>query len=214
MTLHLLQLPLYLWIILGLLAVVAIVLFAVACWRIIKRPNQGKTNKLALCLLLMLTSVSAKAMEGDGSYFNPYRIAGINDWNTVATAVNSGLTTYTCKYFRLEADITVNASSDHMMGTEEHPFRGVFDGVGHTLTFEYQNGTGDYVAPFRHAIYSQITRLRVEGTLHTTGRFAGGVVDFGVGADVCIGRGDDGHDGGGCLSGRAFRTGQDLRVQG
>ena len=86
MRLVLLQLPLYLWVVFGLAAVVVIVLFGVACVRIIKRSDRDKTDKVAVFLLLMLSSVTAQAMEGDGSFFNPYRIASVSDWNTVAAA--------------------------------------------------------------------------------------------------------------------------------
>lgn len=71
MRLFILELPLYLWIVLALVAVAAIALFAWACWRNIKRPNQDKTGKMLLCLVFLLSFITAHAMEGDGSYFNP-----------------------------------------------------------------------------------------------------------------------------------------------
>ena len=130
MRLFILELPLYLWIVLALVAVAAIALFAWACWRNIKRPNQDKTGKMLLCLVFLLSFITAQAMEGDGSYFNPYRIASTSDWNAIASSVNAGQNTYYQKCFRLEADITVDMSNGgQMMGNDNHAFRGSFDGV-------------------------------------------------------------------------------------
>ena len=64
------------------------------------------------------------------------------------------------KYFRLVADISVidEYYDDNVIGwSAYHPFMGVFDGDGHTLTFKSiagEQGTGskvlEYLAPFRY----------------------------------------------------------------
>ena len=92
------------------------------------------------------------------------------DWNTFVTNVNNG-TTYQGKVVKLRADISVTT----MVGTSDNPFKGTFDGCGHTLTVCY-NVTAEYVAPFRHVNGATIKNLHVAGTIKTNQKFAGGLM--------------------------------------
>ena len=148
---------------------------------------RNKSTRIVLFLLLILSYASARAnefpLEGNGDERYPYLIQSIDDWNYVATEVEDGNSFYN-KCFRLTADITVDIShGDRMIGNYNisMPFCGQFDGVGHTLTFKYLNGDGYYVAPFRYIVDARIERLCVTGTLHTSGRFAGGIVGRAMG---------------------------------
>ena len=110
--------------------------------------------------------------SGDGSSSDPYQIASVSDWNTLATNVNAG-TSYSGKIFKLTANITVS----EMVGTDANRFSGTFDGDGHTLTFN--KGTSDnrfgegYCGPFRYINGATIKRLHVAGAIYTSNQFAG-----------------------------------------
>ena len=97
-------------------------------------------------------------------------ITSSDDWNTFASSVNSG-TTYAGKFVRLGADIDVTT----MVGTSDHPFKGTFDGVGHTLNFT-KNTSEQYCAPFRYVENATIANLHTTGTISTSAKFAAGIV--------------------------------------
>ena len=72
---------------------------------------------------------------------------------------------------RLYADITVNSSA----GDASNPYRGVFDGNGHTLTVNITNNS-DHQAPFRYAGNATIRNLRTAGTITTSAKCASGLI--------------------------------------
>ena len=104
---------------------------------------------------------------GDGTEENPYSIASTEDWNTFAARIRgNNYSEYADKYYRLDADITV---TDTKIGYESHPFKGVFDGNGHTITAsitnEYWSGGQ---ALFRYISDATIKNLKLAGKVHGT----------------------------------------------
>ena len=98
------------------------------------------------------------------------------DWNTFATNVNSG-TTYQGKVVKLAADISVTT----MVGNSSNPFKGTFDGCGHTLTVSISGGNN--TAPFSCVGAASIRNLKVDGSVTTTnGHPCSGLVGFTNGA--------------------------------
>jgi len=59
-------------------------------------------------------------------------------------------------------------------GNNAKSFSGIFNGGGHTLTFNY-NGSDDDIAPFRFLKNALISNLYVTGEIATSGRHAGGL---------------------------------------
>ena len=121
--------------------------------------------------------VFGSPLAGEGTAESPYLIGSNVDWCMFANNVNSGTDNYSGKYVQLTADISVSV----MVGeSEEHSFRGIFDGDGHTLTFN--KGTADnpfterYCAPFRHVRSATIKNLYVTGDIYTSNQYAAGVV--------------------------------------
>ena len=141
--------------------------------------------KKILVLLLLLVSQAAWALSGSGTIGDPYRIASVADWNTLAANVNAG-TTYSGQYFCLTADISIST----MVGnSEDHSFRGIFDGRGHTLTITLSNSS-NYTAPFRYIQGATFKNLRVTGTITTTMNYAAGIAGLNTSAaatfDQCV----------------------------
>lgn len=113
--------------------------------------------------------------EGSGTASNPYIINSTAHWNTLATAINAGNSNINkdgVSFFRLDADITVSA----MIGTSDHPFESTFDGNGHKLTFNPQPSDADYCAPFSYTKGAEIENLIVDGTIQSSGHYAGGII--------------------------------------
>ena len=110
--------------------------------------------------------------EGDGTEESPYLIASEDDWNRLASNAYLG-ETYYAEYFKMTADISVS----RMVGTKttgSNYFRGIFDGDGHTLTFNY-TAANDYAAPFRFVANATIKNLHVDGTIVTSAGYAAGI---------------------------------------
>ena len=93
------------------------------------------------------------------------------EWDAFATNVNDGTQSYQGKVVRLAADISVTT----MVGTSGHPFKGTFNGLGHTLTINL-DATETYQAPFRYVNGATIKNLTVAGNITTSAKFAAGLV--------------------------------------
>ena len=102
----------------------------------------------------------------------------INDtegWNNFAEAVNKGTTSFAGKLVQLGADIYVST----MVGTDEHPFCGTFDGNGHTLNVSI-NSDDDYAAPFSYIRNAFIRNVKVTGSV-SGGNYCAGIVGAALG---------------------------------
>ena len=73
----------------------------------------------------------------------------------------------------LEANITVS----EMVATDEnHPFQGILDGNGHTLTFNKSGVTEEYCAPIRFAKSATIKNLHTAGTISSNHKYISGLI--------------------------------------
>ena len=82
------------------------------------------------------------------------------DWDTFVENVAKG-TTYEGQFVKLNADVSILAAG--MVGTAENPFKGIFDGGGHTITctIDYTEGA----APFHNIYNATIMNVKVEGSI-------------------------------------------------
>jgi hypothetical protein len=114
---------------------------------------------------------------GDGSGDDPYEITTCSG----LAAINEvGLD----KYYILNNNLNcTQAGNLIMIGTEDAPFTGHFNGGGHTITVAI-SADGD-VGIFRHTNNATISRIRVAGTVTGTGTSVGGLVgDAGTGTTI------------------------------
>ena len=138
------------------------------------------SKRITIILAMLLTVVvgaQAQAMSanlsGDGSKDNPWLIGSELDWNKLADDINDGHMTYSNQYVKLTNDIEVTSL---MLGVnKDRSFQGIFDGNGHTLTFNFTSSK-EYCAPFRYVKGATIKNLHTAGTITTSNRFAGGIV--------------------------------------
>ena len=123
---------------------------------------------------IAVTLTAGTSTTGSGTSTDPYIINSTDHWNALATAISQGNTNINkdgVSYFRLDADITVNT----MIGTAAHPFESTFNGNGHKLTVNYETNE-DYCAPFSYVKSAEIENLTVDGTLQSSGHYAGGII--------------------------------------
>jgi len=144
-----------------------------------------KIQFLLAALLLVMGAQRAFAYDGYGTEDNPYLIKSASDWTQLYKDCLDD--TFEGKYFRLVADISVidDYYNDNVIGwSATHPFSGVFDGDGHTLTFKSmagEQGTGakvlEYMAPFRYVGDGAVIKnLHVVGIAQTYKRYLAGLV--------------------------------------
>lgn len=143
-----------------------------------------KIQFILAAILLFMGSQRAFAYDGKGTAEDPYLIKTAADWKEVYKG--SIDYDFAGKYFRLVADISVidDYYNDNVIGwSATHPFRGVFDGDGHTLTFKSkagEQGSGRvlmYLAPFRYVGDGAVIKnLRVQGIAQSYERYIAGLV--------------------------------------
>ena len=105
-------------------------------------------------------------------------IATAEDLNAFAELIESGEEADAI----LTADINL-ADSDYpnlMIGSEDNPFRGTFDGQGHTITYSY-DFSDNYCGLFSFISGATIRNLRVEGDVVTRGIHYGALIGYGNG---------------------------------
>ena len=126
-----------------------------------------------------------RPLTGNGTEQSPYQIASATDWDNLVYNVNTYGETYEGKYFKLMADINVTnmVGGDGTTGNDKC-FSGIFDGQGHTITFNVANTTEQYIAPFRRINGATIDGVKLEGTVSSSNRFAGGIVAYAKGTST------------------------------
>lgn len=136
-----------------------------------------KNFKLLMLTLIMgggLFASEAMALEQkDGVY----QIGTPQDWADFCK-LNNETNTYWKGKAVMTADVTVDGNIMVGINGDYHPFEGVFDGQGHTLTIDYKDLDENCVAPFRRINGATIKNLRVDGTITVKNgkQFAAGIV--------------------------------------
>ena len=110
--------------------------------------------------------LQSPAIEAGKPYivkWNPHlEISTLAQWNAFASSVNNGTETYEGKTVRLTADIS---NIKTMVGTEEYPFMGTFDGQGHTLNLNLYDTYNQGTAPFHYISGATIANVKTTGSV-------------------------------------------------
>ena len=128
--------------------------------------------------LTLINSYATKEYtKGDGTAENPYRIYSAGDWDSFKDAVETAKGSRWVDA-RLEADISVTQAVGFGNG---YPYRGTFDGNGHTLNVNINGGDNTAIAPFCYVGDATIRNLHVTGTVKG-GIHAAGLIGCRVGS--------------------------------
>ena len=111
-------------------------------------------------------------LPGDGTPDAPYLIGSRADWQKMQAYVNGGNSSVGMCFLQTD-DFAI--TDEDMTGTSGSRFRGVYDGGGHTLTFNSANAPKD-CAPFRYAENASFRNLHVDGEVTTSNKFAAGIL--------------------------------------
>ena len=128
------------------------------------------------------------ALSGSGSSAaDPYLIKTAAELKELADQVNGG-DPCAGEYFRLEADITLSGEWIPI-GTEQNPFKGTFDGAGHTISglSINNNAAEDGQGLFGYINTAKIQNLTVQGSVNVAGTkkiYVGGIVGYNKGGTV------------------------------
>ena len=96
-------------------------------------------------------------------------ITSADDWNELA----NNLDAYNGGSFKLTQDISVTT----MIGSQDQPFSGTFDGQGHTLNLNIVTDL-ERTGPFHWARNSTFKNIAIDGTLTTINHGAGGLIGW------------------------------------
>lgn len=107
-------------------------------------------------------------------------IGSAAEWDAFAESVNGGKS-FAGKTVMLTSDISSVAT---MAGTAEHPFRGTFEGAGHTMNMSICDG-GDGAAPFHYISGATIRNVKTTGTV-SGGNHSAGLVGIAQGGTNSI----------------------------
>lgn len=176
-----------------------------------KRKVISVISALVLIIVSVFPGLSATAAVWNGSTSVPTLSGGVYQIGTAeqlawfANAVNSGSQSIKGK---LTADIQLNASGSTAnrwtpIGTQTNPFKGTFDGDGHTVSGVYVDTTSDYVGFFGNVVIPHeddpnaelpdvvtaeyimqvsavsISNLKIIDATVKGGYYAGGIVGYG-----------------------------------
>lgn len=120
------------------------------------------------------SSTGSTVVDLDGIYLEAnHGIGTSDDWNTLSTVVNAGLT-------KVNVSMTDNVSvtDGTMVGLSwDKSYKGTFDGAGHTLTFNYNTASQSRIAPFKYIEGATIKNLLTSGEISTDNLIAGIAAD-------------------------------------
>ena len=140
------------------------------------------TKRLSTMMLLLvgiLTGTWAQTLVQDADGY--YQIGTAADWEAFATLVVTNPTANA----KMTADINLG-DCQTMIGSSAHPFGGVFDGQGHTLTVNYVS-TDIRIAPFWYITGATIRNLHTAGSMQisgSAGNSGGGIAGYAQGVNT------------------------------
>ena len=102
-----------------------------------------------------------KALSGNGTAESPYLINNMTEWLAFADYVNNDNANCGNKKYKLCADLSGVTT---MVGTSANPFKGEFNGDGHTLNLNL-SADAQYCAPFRYVDEATIRNVHTTGTV-------------------------------------------------
>lgn len=130
------------------------------------------------------------SLSGNGDASNPYQINDVSELQKFVKYVNYGNNS-TCG--KLLSDIDASSLGNNvMMGSQQNPYCGIFDGNMHTISLKIQKDYLRYGALFSYLGAGTIKNLQTEGEIKSFyGKYSAGIASCIVGAariEKCISR--------------------------
>ena len=149
-------------------------------------------ERLSLFLLALVLTMPTWAQGGSGNESETITIASKEDWKAFCDRVNKGQTTLNAKLTKdvdLGEEIVMAGTKDlYSPGYNNYfYYTGTFDGQGHTLSFSWDAGSRDDIAPFKYVKDATIKNLRTQGKITTKGDYLSGMVYAAFGTTTLTG---------------------------
>jgi hypothetical protein len=149
-------------------------------------------ERLSLFLLALVLTMPTWAQGGSGNESETITIASKEDWKAFCDRVNKGQTTLNAKLTKdvdLGEEIVMAGTKDlYSPGYNNYfYYTGTFDGQGHTLSFSWDAGSRDDIAPFKYVKDATIKNLRTQGKITTKGDGLSGMVYAAFGTTTLTG---------------------------
>ena len=131
----------------------------------------------------------------------PYEITSLDAFKTFRDKVNEGTawSYYGTTNFKLTTDLDLSESNWEPIGTNTHPFDGVFDGGGHVIKNLNVSGNSNYNGLFGYAIKATIYNMHLLNPTVSGPDYVGTVVGYVDGdshiTDILVTSNCDGNDG-------------------
>ena len=148
-------------------------------------------ERLSLFLLALVLTMPAWAQGGSGNENETITIASKEDWKAFCNRVNSGQTTLNAKLTK-DVDLGEEIVMAGTLDPNSHSYdllcyTGTFDGQGHTLSFSWDAGSRDDIAPFKYVKDATIKNLRTQGKITSKGDGLSGMVYGALGSTTLTG---------------------------
>ena len=142
--------------------------------------QQNIIQRLSLFLLALVLTMPTWAQGGSGNESETITIASKEDWKAFCNRVNKGQITLNAKLTK-DVDLGEEIVMAGTLDPNSHSYdllcyTGTFDGQGHTLSFSWDAGSRDDIAPFQYVKDATIKNLRTQGKITTKGDCSSGMV--------------------------------------
>ena len=111
-------------------------------------------------------------------------ISSAADWKTFCQRVNDNGEPFLNAKLTQDVDL---GGEIVMLGSVSYPYSGTFDGQGHTLSFNWNAGEDNQIAPFYYVENATIKNLRTQGKITSKGNSLSGMVRAALGTTTITG---------------------------
>lgn len=139
-------------------------------------------QRLSLFLLALVLTMPAWAQGGNG--IEVVSIGSKEDWKAFCQRVNHNGEPFLNAKLTQDVDL---GGEIVMLGSVSYPYSGTFDGNGHTLSFNWNAGEDNQIAPFYYVENATIKNLRTQGKITSKGYSLSGMVRAALGTTTISG---------------------------
>ena len=136
-------------------------------------------QRLSLFLLALVLTMPAWAQGTE-----VVSISSAADWKTFCQRVNNNGEPFLNAKLTQDVDL---GGEIVMLGSVSYPYSGTFDGQGHTLSFNWNAGEDNQIAPFYYVENATIKNLRTQGKITSKGNSLSGMVRAALGTTTLTG---------------------------
>ena len=134
-----------------------------------------------LCLFLFALVLAAPTWAQGTEVVS---ISSAADWKTFCQRVNHNGEPFLNAKLTQDVDL---GGEIVMLGSVSYPYSGTFDGNGHTLSFNWNAGEDNQIAPFYYVENATIKNLRTQGKITSKGNGLSGMVRAALGTTTISG---------------------------